>query len=182
MFNGNLNSENQGKTLSPFLLALSILIDSEVNIEEKCSQAVLTLSDMSTYNTRKLKKSNHTLNHRHHKTERETPVTMYVGLKLYSTAKSKTIIDHLFHLGISISYDGVLSITKSLYEVLHRNYVQHIIVLPTNLKKGYFVVLVKDNVDKNASSNLVKSHYHRTSISLLQFPEWENEGESLENF
>ena len=80
MFNGNLNSENQGKTLSPFLLALSILIDGEVNIEEKCSQAVLTLSDMSTYNTRKLKKSNHTLNHRHHKTERETPVTMYVDI------------------------------------------------------------------------------------------------------
>ena len=183
LFNGNLNSENQDKTLSSFLLALmSMLIDGEVNIEGKCSQAVLTLSDMSTYNSRKLKKSNHALNHRHHKTERETPVTMYVGLKLYSTLRSKTIIDHLFHLGISISYDGVLSITKSLYEVLHRNYVQHIIFLPTNLKKGYFVVLVKDNIDKNASSNLVKSHYHRTSISLLQFPEWENEGESLENF
>ena len=79
LFNGNLNNENQAKTLSPFLLALmSMLIDGEVNIEGKCSQAVLILSDMSTYNTRKLKKSNHALNHRHHKKERETPVTRYV--------------------------------------------------------------------------------------------------------
>ena len=183
LFNGNLNSKNQDRSLSPFLLVLlSMLINGEVNIKEKCSQAVLTLSGMVKYNTQKLKKSTHALNHRHHKRERETPVSMYVRLKLYLTGRSKTIIDHLFHLGISISYDRVLSITKSLYGVLHRNYVQQNIFLPTNLQKGCFVVLVKDNIDKNASSNLVKSHYHGTSISLLQFPERENYGESLGSF
>ena len=67
----------------------------------------------------------------------------------------QTLIDHLVHLGISISYDRVLSITKSLCEILRRNYVQHNIFLPTNLKKGCFFVLVKDNIDKNVSSNLV---------------------------
>ena len=50
------------------------------------------------------------------------------------------------------------------------------------MKKGCFVVLVEYNINKNALSNLVKSHYLRTSISLLQFPEWENPGETLENF
>ena len=142
----------------------------------------MLIDGMVTYNTRKLKKFNHALNHHHHKKEHETPVTIYVCLKLYSTVGSKTIIDHLFHLGTSISCDRVLPITESLYEVLRRNYVQHNIFLPTNLKKECFVVLVKDNIDKNASSNLVKSHYYGTSISLLQFPERENQGESLENF
>ena len=137
---------------------------------------------MVTNNTRKLKKSTHALNHCHHRRERETPVTMYVGFKLYSTVRSKTIIDHLFHLGISISYDRVLSITKSLYEVLRRNCVQQNIFLPTNLEKGCFIVLVKGNIDKNASSDLFRSHYHGTSISLPQFSEWENQGESLEKF
>ena len=59
-------------------------------------------------------KYTHPLNHRHYKRERETPVTIYVGLKLYSTVRFKTIIGHLFHLGILISYDRVLLMTKSL--------------------------------------------------------------------
>ena len=173
LFNCNLNSKNQDESLSPFPLALmSMLIDGKVNFEGKCSQAVLTLSAMVTYNTRKLKKSTYALNHRHHKRERETPVTTHVDLKLYLTVRSKTIIDHLFHLKILTSYDRVLSITKSLYEVLRRNYVQRNIFLQTNLKKECFVVLAKDNIDKNASSNLAKSHYRGTSISLLPFPEW----------
>ena len=143
LFNGNLNCKNQNKSLSPFLLALkSMLPGGEVNIKIKCSQAVLALSGIVTYNIRKLKKSTHALKHRHHKREHKTPVTMYVGLK-YSTVRSKIIIDHLFHLGISLSYDRMLSIIKFLY-------VQQNIFLPTNLKKGYFVVLVKDNTDKNS--------------------------------
>ena len=182
-FDGTLNSKSQDEYISPFLLALmSMLIDGEVNMEGRCSQAVLTLSGMVTYNARKLKKSTRSLNRRHHKKERETSVTMYVGLKLYSTVRSKTIIEYLFHLGISISYDRILSITKSIYEVLRRNYVRHGIFLPRNLRKGCFVILVKDNIDKNASANLVHSHYHGTSVSLLQFPEWENQGECLDSF
>ena len=132
-----------------------MLINDEVNIEGKCSQAVSNLSGMVTHNTRKVKKCTHALNQRHHKRVRETPVTMYVDLELYSTLRAKTIIDHLFHLEILISYDRVLSITQSLHGVLCRNYVQHNIFLLTNLKKGCFVVLVKDNIDKNALSNLV---------------------------
>ena len=41
--------------------------------------------------------------------------------------------------------------------------------IPTNLRKGCFVIFVKDKIDKN-KANLIKSHYHGTSISLLQFP------------
>ena len=104
------------------------------------------------------------LSHRDHKREHKTPVTMYVALKLCSNVRSNTTTNHLFHLEISISYDRVLSITKSFYEVLRRNYVQHNIFLPNNLGKGCCVVLVKDKI---ASSNLVKSHYNGTSISLL---------------
>ena len=38
LLNGNLNSKNQGESLSPFLLALmSMLNDGEVNVKGKCS-------------------------------------------------------------------------------------------------------------------------------------------------
>ena len=65
-----------------------MLPGGEVNIKIKCSQAVLALSEIVTYNIRKLKKSTHALKHRHHKREHKTPVTMYVGLK-YSKVRSK---------------------------------------------------------------------------------------------
>ena len=91
LFNGDMNYKNQDESLSPFLLALmSMLIDGEVNTEGKCSQAVFILSGIVTYNTRNLKGFFHALNHCHHKRERETPVTMYICLKLYSTVRSKT--------------------------------------------------------------------------------------------
>ena len=70
-----------------------MLINGEVNIEGKFAQAVLTLSGMVTYTTRKLKKPPHALNHRHYEMEYKTPVTVYVALKLYLTVRSKTIID-----------------------------------------------------------------------------------------
>ena len=178
-FNGELN-KTQDQSISPYLLALmSMLIDGVANVEGKCSQAVLTLSGLVTFNARKVRTPSN-LNHRHHKKERETPVSIYLGLKLYSTIGSRVTIDYMFHLGLCISYPRVLSITKSVYEALCKNYARHGIFLPSNLKKGCFVILVKDNIDKNASSNLVHSHYHGTSISLLQFPDSEATVESID--
>ena len=41
--------KNQDKYTSPFLLSLtSILVDGEVNIEEKCSEAALTAAGLIT--------------------------------------------------------------------------------------------------------------------------------------
>ena len=53
------------------------------------------------------------------------------------------------------------------------------IFLPTNLKKGCFTVSVKNNIDKNATTNLVQSHFHGTGILLFQLLDQENQGESL---
>ena len=47
-------------------------------------------------------------------------------------------------------------------------------------KKGCFTVFVKDNVDKNATANLVQSYFHGTGISLFQLLDYENQGESLD--
>ena len=39
---------------------------------------------------------------------------------------------------------------------------------------------MKDNIDFNASANIIKSHYHGKSLSLLQIPFEGNVGESIE--
>ena len=41
--------------------------------------------------------------------------------------------------------------------------------------------MMKDNIDMNARSTFVKSHYHGTSLSVVQFPTIENPGINLEN-
>ena len=42
--------------------------------------------------------------------------------------------------------------------------------------KGLFTVMLKDNIDINARSNFIQSHYHGTSISMIQFRTNEDAG------
>ena len=41
--------------------------------------------------------------------------------------------------------------------------------------------MMKDNIDMNARSTFIKSHYHGTSLSIVQFPTNENPVINLEN-
>ena len=138
-FDGNLMDKKQDKDISPFLLSLtSMLVDGEINTEGKCSQAALTAAGLITYNIRTIQRPRITnLDNRHHDNEKKTSINIFIGLKLYSTVRSRTLVDCLFQLGICISYDRILSITKSLYEAL-RTSGRYKIFLPTNLKKGFF--------------------------------------------
>ena len=50
--------------------------------------------------------------------------------------------------------------------------------IPDNIKTGIFTVLAKDNIDLNARSTIIKSHFHGISMSILQFPSSSNPGQS----
>ena len=165
----SLMDKKQDKDISPFLLSLtSMLVDGEINTEGKCSQAALTAAGLITYNIRTIQRPRITnLDNRHHDNEKKTSINIFIGLKLYSTVRSRTLVDCLFQLGICISYDRILSITKSLYEALRTTFGHYKIFLPTNLKKGCFTVSAKDNIDKNATENLVQSQFHGTGIWLF---------------
>ena len=49
----------------------------------------------------------------------------------------------LFSLGICISYDRILSNTKSIYEILCNSYARHRLFLTRNMEKKCFVILMK---------------------------------------
>ena len=49
--------------------------------------------------------------------------------------------------------------------------------IPDNIKTGIFTVLAKDNIDLNARSTIIKSHFHGISMSILQFPSSSNIGQ-----
>ena len=103
-----------------------ILVNGEINIEGKCSQRALTVVGLITYNIRTINWPGITNDdNRHHDKEKETSINVYIVLKLYSTVRSQTLIDCLFQHGICISYDRVLSLTKSLYEALLTTFGHH---------------------------------------------------------
>ena len=80
----------------------------------------------------------------YHEKTRETPMIIYIGLKIYSTSRSRNLIDMLFNLGLCISYDRVLEITKNIYENLREAYENNKFVFPNILKLGLFTVMLKD--------------------------------------
>ena len=142
-----------------------MLVDGEINTKEKCSQEALTVRID---------------NYCHHDREKETSINIYLGLKLYSTVRSRTLIDCLFQFDKCISYDRIFLITKSLFEALRTTFGHYKVFLPTNLKKGCFTVSGKDNIDKNGTANLVHSHFYGTGLLLFKLLDHGNQGESLD--
>ena len=52
----------------------------------------------------------------YHSKMRETPVVIYILLKIYATVRSENFISKLFSLGLCIPYKRVLEITKNMAE------------------------------------------------------------------
>ena len=100
---------------------------------------------------------------RRHSPNRAPPVAVYTSLKIYSVVRSRNIIDHLIKLRLCISYHRLLC--KRMREC----YLQFKCFFPNILKIGLFIVMLKDNIDVNAKSNFVKSHFHGTSVSVVQW-------------
>ena len=92
------------------------------------------------------------------------------------TNRSCNQLDHFFHLETCVPYDRVLKITKNIYENLCLSYFSHSCWFANILKTVLLTVLLKDNIDLNARSNFVSSHYHGTSISSIQFVTEHNTG------
>ena len=158
-----------------------MLIDGEINIQGKCSQAALTVAESITSNIKTIKTSQITnLDNHHHDKEKETSIDIFVRLKHYSIATSQTLINCLFRLGMCISNHWILSITKSLYVALRNTFGHYKIFLPTNLKNSCFTMSAKENIDKNDTANLFQFHFHVTEIWLFQLLDHENQSESLD--
>ena len=73
-----------------------------------------------------------------HSKNRETPIMLYNSLNIDMTNRSRKLLDHFFHLGICVSYDRVLEITKNIYENLRLPYFSHNRWFPDILKKSSF--------------------------------------------
>ena len=72
--------------------------------------AALSVSQLVVFNSvKQSRNSKPSVNVRHDR-DHETPLPLYLGLKVHAATRSKTLVDTLFHLGLCISYDRVLQI------------------------------------------------------------------------
>lgn len=81
------------------------------------NNAELSISQLIRYNSIKHKRKENVQGIRH-SLERETPLPLYVGFMIHAVTKKKKIIDKLYRLGLSVSYNRVQEISALVTNVL----------------------------------------------------------------
>ena len=146
-------------------------------MQPNSTQAALSISQILKYNCVKhIRKEADSNSFVRHRLAQETPVPTYVGLLLHAQTRKRELVDRLYSLGLSISYDRVLRISAELGNNLCQRYHNDQVVCPPSLKGNVFTTSAVDNIDHNPSSTTAKDSFHGTGISLFQHPSCSDDG------
>lgn len=170
-FNGTFDANCQESSVPKSLLSLINMILYGQNIETQSSnlsitQAGLTLAQLVQYNCYIRRRGG--LKQERRKKSRETPVAIYTGLAIHAKTRSREVVETMYNLGLSVSYDRILSISTSLGNAVCRRYHEQNVVCPSNLRNGLFTTAAVDNIDHNPSSTTAQDSFHGTGISMFQ--------------
>eukprot|EP00112_Aurelia_sp_Birch-Aquarium-sp1_P002123 Seg1231.2 transcript_id=Seg1231.2/GoldUCD/mRNA.D3Y31 product="hypothetical protein" protein_id=Seg1231.2/GoldUCD/D3Y31 len=143
---------------------------------DSLERAALSIAQLMKYNSRGKGNQASCSARPYHSKERETPLPVYLGMKVHLKTRKRELVDTLFHLGLSVSYDRLMAISSSLQNSICKLYEKEQVVCPPNLKLGLYTVAALDNIDHNPSSTMAKESFHGTGISLFQNPSPENSG------
>lgn len=127
------------------LLALVSLLNHGPNKDNSnFSQSSLTISQFILSNVHNVYHNATNPEYRRRDRQLEKPIQIYSSLKLYSTIRSRNLIDQMFRLCLS--------------------YVWHMFIMWPSF--GTYKESVKDNCHLNATSSTSSMHYHGTSITI----------------
>ncbi|CAG2215868.1 unnamed protein product [Mytilus edulis] len=117
-FNGTFAADCQEKSVPRSLLTLvNMLLYGPDITTDSFSQETLSIAQMLIFNSHKrIQKSNR------HAKSRETPSQMYLGIVIHCQTRKRGLIDKLYKLGLSVSYDRILSVSASLTNTLCKQY------------------------------------------------------------
>ncbi len=116
-----------------------------------------------------------------HIRERETPLSIYIGIKLYVMTRKESIIDMLHEQGICISYKRLRTLSTDLANSAIAHFKHVGVVVPRQAIHRVFTTFAFDNIDHNPGATTSRSSFHGTCISLLQFPDHDSEIEIEDN-
>ncbi len=172
-FNGSFSRDCQQQSVPKSLQALVSIILEGPNIKHQSavsgSAATLTASQLLVFNCVKRSSTAKTTTTRHNP-DRETPLPLYVALKIHSATRNRSLVDTLFSLGMCVSYDRLLQITADVANGVCQQFTMDGVVCPPKMRQGLFTTAAVDNIDHNPSSATAKGSFHGTGISLFQHP------------
>ena len=140
-------------------------------------QAALTISQTIIFNCQKRQSTS--VKSRHSITQ-EPPLPLYIRLnmlKIHAETRSKLLIGYLYKLGLSVSYERILTLESQLATAVCMDFEEKGVVVPAQLRRGLFTIGALYNIDHNPSSTTAQGSFHGTGIRLFQFPTSTNVGE-----
>ena len=177
-FSGHFTDECQEISVPPSLKSFISMILNGLNIENtetQDTQRRLTVCQTILFNAEGRSTRSKTGQTRHAKS-REHPLPLYIAFSIHALTRSKALINKMYHLGLSVSYQRILELEESLATSISDRFEKYGCVAPACLRKGIFTIGVLDNLDHNPSSTIATS-FHGTGISMFQLPTESNPGE-----
>ena len=183
LFTGSFEEDCQRQSVPKLLGALVSMIldgpetnlrkqnqDEDATLEAGQTQAAVTIAQLLMFNSRKYgpQQNQEKQKKRHHAKNKEMPVPIYLGLKMHAETRKQEIVDCLYHLGLSISYDRVMAISTDIANSVCAKFTREGVVVPPGLTTNVFTVGMMDNIDHNPSSTTAPDSFHGTSISMVQ--------------
>ena len=105
-----------------------------------------------------------------HSINNEPPLPVLIGLMVHTKTRKKALVNRLASEGLSITYNRVKSIQRTISNQLIRIYETEGMVCPSMLHRNVFTTGAIDNIDHNCTSTTANSSFHGTSISIFQHP------------
>ena len=179
-FHGTFETNCQEASVPESLRSLIAMIMGGTNIKTQSSnivesQAALTVSQLIRFNSVVQSRNDSKANY--NTKEREAPLPMYVGILLHAETRKRGLLDKLFGLGLSVSYNRVLEISSKLGNKVSVQFQAENVVCPLNLKRNLFTTTAVDNIDHSPSFTTATGSIHGTATSLFQHPTSQNYGQ-----
>ena len=91
--------------------------------------------------------------------KRHCQYTLVCSCMLHAKTRSRELVQDLFKLGLSISYDRVLSISTNIGNSVCHQYEQDGVICPANICKGLFTTAAVDNINHNPSLTTAHEYF-----------------------
>jgi len=176
-FDGSFADDCQHRSVPPSLLTLIAMILYGTNIKHEAnyqSQTALSLSQLLVFNS--VRHLNTEASDTRHSRDREPPLPLFLGACIHSKTRSKDLVDILYRMGLSVSYDRVLNMSADLANSTINHFETIGAVCPPSLKHGLFTTSAVDNIDHDPTSTTAQTSFHGTGISIFQHPDREHSG------
>jgi len=90
-------------------------------------------------------------------------------MKVHAETRNRDLIEHMFRLGLCVSYDRFMQVTAGLGNRISKHFdFDSGLILPS-LNKDAFTTAAIDNIDHNPSSAYSTDAFHGTAITLTQY-------------